>query len=206
MVFGTEFDKQVEYLFDHLFRTSVRAVHLVDHDQRLQTGLQRLRQDIASLGHDALKGVNQQQHPVGHLQHALDLTGEVRVSRRVHYVDVVSRSGSVRVVDRAVLRKDRDPSFTFERIGVQDALAGQLAVAELTALAKQLVDQRGFSVIDVGNDGYISDVFSLHERSRLLSAGSDRLETTVSPISGRYVNRFGCYIIDIREIEAPLRQ
>ena len=64
------------------------AVDLVDHDHRLVAQLQGLAQDEAGLGHGALDGVHQQQHAVGHLEHALDLAAEVGVAGRVDEVDL----------------------------------------------------------------------------------------------------------------------
>ena len=64
-----------------------RPVDLVDHQDRLQPDLQRLAQHELGLWHRAVDGVDQQQAAVGHVQHSLDLAGEVGVARRVDDVD-----------------------------------------------------------------------------------------------------------------------
>ena len=162
VVLCAQFDKQVKDLFVDLVGAGVAAVHLVDDHQGRQPRAQGLGQDIAGLRHDAIDGVDQQEHPVGHLQDPLDLPGEVRMPGGVDDVDVVAQAGSVGVVDRTVLREDGDPAFPLERVRVEDALAHELALAELPALAEQLVDQGGLAVVHVGDDGYVPDVRSLH--------------------------------------------
>ncbi len=176
MVLRAKLHEQVKDLFENLVWANIVAVHLVDDHQRRQPGQKSLGQDVAGLGHDAFEGVHQEEHAVGHPQHPLDLSGEVRVPGGIDDIDVVAHAVSVRVVDGAVLREDRNSAFTLDRIGIEDALAGQLAMAELAALAKQLVDQRGLAVIHVGDDGYVADVLSVHRilwvsRQRMISWG-----------------------------------
>ena len=59
----------------------VLAIDLVDDDDRAQIEFERLAQHEARLRHHAFGGVDQQQHALHHLQHALDLAAEVGVAR-----------------------------------------------------------------------------------------------------------------------------
>ena len=153
LLFGrAELVEQIERLVDHPVDTRARTVHLVDHDDRLQTERQRLLRHEARLRHRAFDGVDEQQHRVDHRQHALHFTAEVGVSRRVDDVDVRAF-----VFDRAVLRKNRDATFLFDVVRVHDALGDLLVFAERAGLAEQLVDERGLAVVDVGNDGDIAE-------------------------------------------------
>jgi len=131
----------------HPVRPSAGSVDLVDDDDRLQPLRQRLARDEAGLRHRTLDGVHQQQHAVDHRQHAFDFTAKVRMPRRVYDVDV-----SAFVVDRAVLREDRDATLALQVVRVHDAFGNLLVLAERAGLLQQFVDQRGLAVVDVGND------------------------------------------------------
>ena len=71
-------------------RTAVGLIHLIDHHNRLQTDLQGLLQHEARLGHRALKGIDEQQTAVGHIQHTLHLTTEIGVSRGINNINLRS--------------------------------------------------------------------------------------------------------------------
>src|SRR5439155_27355215 len=88
---------------------------------------------------------------------ALHLAAEVGVAGRVDDVDL-----GVADLEGDILSKDRDAALTFEVVGVENAVATQLAFAEQTGLTHQLVHQRRLAVIDVGDDGHIADVGTLH--------------------------------------------
>ena len=71
----------------------------------------------------------------------------------------------VAVVDRDVLGQDRDPALALQVVGVEDALARELAGAELAGLAEHRVDQGGLAVVDVGDDRHVSDVVASDHES-----------------------------------------
>ena len=62
------------------------------------------------------------------------------------------------VVDRGVLREDRDALLALQVTRVHRPFVDVLVLAERTGLPEHLVDQRGLSVVNVGNDGDIADV------------------------------------------------
>ena len=134
-------------MIDDPVRSRAGTVDLVDDDDRLQALGQRLARDEARLRHRPLDGIDQQQHAVDHRQHALDLAAEVRMAGRVDDVDVRAL-----VVDRTVLREDRDAALALEVVRVHDALGHVLVLAERSGLREQLVDQGGLAVIDVRDD------------------------------------------------------
>ena len=135
------------------------AVDLVDDDDRAQVQLERLAQHEARLRHHAFGGIDQQQHALHHLQHALDLAAEIGVAGRIDDVEL-----HVAVADRGVLRENRDAALALERIGVEDARRDLLALAKDAALLEHGVDQRRLAVIDVCNDGDVADIGAcLHE-------------------------------------------
>ncbi len=116
LVVGAELDEEVEGLVDDLLRAGVFAVDLVDHDDRAQVELERLLQNEARLRHDAFGGVDQQQHALHHLQHALDLAAEVGVAGRVDDVEL-----DAAVANGRVLGENRNAALALERIGIEHA-------------------------------------------------------------------------------------
>ena len=117
--------------------------------------LEGLFQHESRLGHRALGGVDEQQHAVDHLEHTLDLSAEICVPGGVDdvYLDVL-------VVDGGVFREDRDAAFALDVPRVHDAGHSLLVLAVDPALLQHLVDQRSLSVVDVGDDGDISQIVS----------------------------------------------
>ena len=149
---GVEREHQVENLLvDHL-GTAVGFVDLVDDHDGFLAQRKGLLKHETRLRHRALEGVDQQQHAVAHVQHALDLAAEVGVARGVDDVDFV-----VLVDDRNVFREDRDAAFAFQVVVVQYEFAGRLGVvAEDVPRQNHFVDERRLAVVDVGNNRNIA--------------------------------------------------
>ena len=135
-------------------------VHLVDHQDDRQPGLQRLAQHEPGLRQRALAGVHQQQHPVHHGQAALHLAAEVRVPRRVHDVD-----GHPTVPHRGVLGQDRDALLPLQVARVEHALGDLRVGAERPGLPQHRVHQRGFAVVHVRDDRDVAQVIAGGERT-----------------------------------------
>ena len=149
-------DEEVVDLVEHLGGAGVLAVDLVDDHHRGEPGLERLLQHEAGLGQGALRRVHQQQHAVHQGQRPLHLAAEVGVAGRVHDVDLHAL-----VVDGRVLGHDRDALLALEVDRVHDPLGHVLVGAEDAGLPEHGVHQGGLAVVDVGDDGDVSDVRAL---------------------------------------------
>ena len=64
------------------------------------------------------------------------------------------------IMNRSIFGKDGNASFPFDIVGVHDSLLNFLILTKNAALLKQLIDQCGLAVIDVGDNGYVSDIFA----------------------------------------------
>ncbi len=117
LVARVERGKQVEHLVHHLGRPRVRAIHLVDEDDGLETHAQRLRHHEFGLRQRALGGVDQHQRAVHHIEDALDLAAEIGVARRVDDVDTRALPD-----DRGHLGEDGDAALALEIVGIHGAL------------------------------------------------------------------------------------
>ena len=133
----------------------VGLVDLVDADDRLQADLQRLADDELGLRHRPFGGVDQHDRAVDHREDALDLAAEIGVAGRVDDVDA-----HVLPHDRGRLGEDGDAALALEVVGIHHPLGDALVVAERAGLLQQAVDERRLAVVDVGDDG---DVSQFHE-------------------------------------------
>jgi hypothetical protein len=153
VVGGAEFDEEVEDFVEDFVVALGGLVDLVEDDDGLEAELEGLVEDEAGLGHGAFGGVDEQQDAVGHVEDAFDLPAEVGVAGGVDDVDF-----DALVADGDVLGEDGDAAFAFEVVAVEQAvLAGGLALGDVE-LAQDGVDEGGFAVVDVGDDGDVADV------------------------------------------------
>ena len=158
---GIQLGEGVEDLVEDLIGPSIGAVNLVDHDDRPDVAREGLAQHELRLRHRSFERVHEHQGAVGHLEGPLDLAAEIGVSGRVDQVDL-----DVAILDRNVLGQNGDATLSFQVIRVEDALALKLRGPILPRLTEHRVDQRGLAVVDVGNNGYVTDVIaSVHRFS-----------------------------------------
>ena len=66
-----------------------------------------------------------------------------------------------------MLREDRDAALALEVVRVHDALGDRLVVAEDARLPEHVVDEGGLAVVDVGDDGDVSERAGGHEGQAL---------------------------------------
>ena len=78
------------------------------------------------------------------------------MARGIHDVDL-----GVAVLDGGVLGQNGDAALTLQIVGVHDALHRLLILAVYTALLQHLIHQRGLAVVNVGDNGNISQFFVL---------------------------------------------
>ncbi len=159
----------------------VGAVHLVDHADDRQVRGQGLAQHEAGLGQGPLGGVDEEDDAVDHGQPALDLAAEVGVAGGVDDVDGDAlgaagvRGGGPGVVDRRVLGEDGDALLALQLAGVHDALAGGLLGgpgSEGARLPEHGIDEGGLAVVDVGDDGDVTQVLAHAHRGYFFRWGT----------------------------------
>ena len=157
IVVRAEINQQLQDLVLHFAEARVRLIYLVDADDDAMVELQRFLQNKAGLRHGSLGGIHQQDNTVDHLQHALHLAAEVGVPGGIDDVDF-----DTLVMNSGILGKNGDAPLPFQRAGIHDARHGFLVVPVDTSLLEQSVHQRGFAVVNVGDNGYISQIVSDH--------------------------------------------
>ncbi len=173
MVGRFKLDKKVKYMVDRPHGPRGGLVDFIDdHDDGQRQGERFLEHEI-SLRHGAFLRVNQQKGAVGHFEHAFDLAAEIGVSGSVDDVHQVSA-----VFKGAVFRGNGDAALPLKVHGIHEALGHDLIVAEHAALFEKSVDQRGFPVVDMRDNGNVADITRVHEtlftlETRKMSRGYD---------------------------------
>ena len=125
--------------------------------------IERLAEHESRLRHGSVEGIDHEQHAVHHAQNALDLAAEIGMAGGVHDVDL-----GVLPADGRVLREDRNAPLALERIGVHHPFGDDLIFPERAGLPKHLVDEGSLPVIDVCDDG---DITNLHSPEIYPTAG-----------------------------------
>jgi hypothetical protein len=144
LLVGLQFQEELQHLVVHPERAGVVTVDLVDDDDGAQAVTEGLLEHEARLRLRAVEGIDQQQHAIDHLHHALHLGPEVGVPG----VSTMFTMKSFQ--DRRVLGLDGDALLALEVHRVHHALVGLLVLAENAALLEQLIHERGFAVVDGG--------------------------------------------------------
>ena len=127
-------------------------VDLVDGGHHLQLIFQGQVAVGQRLGLDALGRVHQQDHRLAGGQRAAHLVAEVNVAGGVDEVDHVSV-----VVEAHALELDGDAPLPLQVHGVE-ILGSHLPGVHCPAKLQHAVGQRGFTVVDMGNNRRVADV------------------------------------------------
>ena len=149
---GAQGEHQVEDLFVHFVGAAVEFIHLIDYDDGLLPHFQRLLQHETRLRHRTFKGIDQQQHAVGHVEHTLHLTAEIGVARSVDNIDFHALIGN-----RHILGQDGDSPLPLQIIVVQNQFTEVFRLAGQLGLVNHAVHEGRLAVVHVGDDRYVSD-------------------------------------------------
>ena len=167
------------------------SVDLVNNDNRLNSLLQSLSQDSLGLDTDTLNTVDDNQSTVSNTQSSGDLRREVNVTWGVNQVnqEIVTLGLlldllAVVIVQASVQRNgsrlDGNTSLLLILSGVHESGVTSLGSRDNTGLLDQRIGQSRFTVIDVGNDGNVTNVRNLvHQATDLVNSESNHFELLV---------------------------
>src|SRR5690606_24435283 len=102
-------------------------------------------------------------HAVAHAEDTLHLAAEIGVARRIDDIDTCAVP-----VNGRTLGKNGDAALFLQVVGIHDALFHLLIFAERAALLQDGIQQRGLAVVDVGDDGDITDGRTGHSLHSLI--------------------------------------
>ena len=161
---------QADQDFD-LLRDVVRLrggqVDLIDDSNQVEVLLQRHVKVGEGLRFNPLSRVHHQQRALARLKRAADLVGEVHMAGRVDQVHLVDLPVLRGVLHPHGGRFDRDAALALQVHRIKHLLL-HFAIADGAGNLQQPVGQRALAVVDVGNDGKITDMRLIHRVSRQL--------------------------------------
>ena len=140
----------------NFFRTCFRTVDLVDADNNMQVQFESFTKYKLSLRHGTLEGVHKKNNAVYHLQHTLYLAAEVRMTWSIDDIDFY-----ILIMNCGVFGENRNAALTLNIVGVHDTFLDFLVLTENTALFQKLVNKCCFTVIDMGDNGHVTNIFTL---------------------------------------------
>ncbi len=143
-----------------------RQVDLVDHRHDFDALLGRGVAIGDGLRFDALRGIDHQQRAFARRQRTRHLVREIHVPGRVDQVEQIGLPVPRAILKRRGLRLDRDAALALEIHGIEH-LRFHFAVRESAAQLDETVGKRGLAVIDVRDDGKISNVLHVRKRARV---------------------------------------
>ena len=108
----------------------------------------------------ALRCVNDQKCAFAGGKRTGNFVREVDVSRRVNQVELIHLPVACFVVERGGLRFNGNAALFFNVHGVEH-LRTHFAQIQAAAVLDEAVGKRRFAVVDVGNDGEVSDIFHI---------------------------------------------
>ncbi len=117
---------------------------------------QRFLRHERRLRHRTFDSIDQQHNRIDHGEHALDLAAEIRVTWGVDDIDAPWLVVRVSPANRGILRQNGNPALFLDIAGVHDALFTVAAFVQRTGLPQQLIDERRFTVVNVGHDGNVT--------------------------------------------------
>ncbi len=139
--------------------SGVRAVDFVDNHNDLVPQLQRFLQHKAGLRHGAFRRVYQQQNAVDHFENALHLAAKVGVTRGVYDIDF-----GVFITNGGVFRQNSNAALPLQISRVHNAIHNRLIFPINTALLQHFVHQGCLTVVNVGNNCNIPNIFLASHR------------------------------------------
>ena len=145
--------EEIEDLVENFFGALIRTVDLIDDDDWLQTKLQGFTQNEFGLWHWAFGRVNQQNNTINHRQDTFDFTTEIGVARGINDVDT-----GLAPLNCCRLCHNGNAAFAFQIVAVHGAFINALVVTIDARLAEHRIDEGGFAMVNVSDDGDIAQV------------------------------------------------
>ena len=141
-----------------LVRFGLRQIHLVQHRNHFESLVDRRITVGDRLRFDALRSVDDEQRAFARRQRTRHLVTEVDVTGRVDEIQLITPPVERVVIQRHALRLDRDAALALDVHRVEHLLA-HLAFGQTAAQLDQSIREGRFSVVDVRDDGKVSNVF-----------------------------------------------
>ncbi len=144
-------------LANRIIRVRRRQIDLVQHRHDLDTEFNRGVAVRHGLCLDALRRIDHQQRPFARGKRAANFITEVDMSWSVDQIEVIDFTVHRLVRQRSCLRLDRNTALAFQIHRIKH-LRFHFAIRQPTAQLNDSVGQSRLAMVDMGNDGEITNV------------------------------------------------
>ena len=151
----------VLYLTLYVVRVSTRQVNFIYNRNNFQIIIQGKVHISQSLCFDALGGVNYEKRTLARSQSTGNFVGKVYVTGGIDKVKHILFAIASFVNTTHCLRFDSNATFTLQIHGVKNLLF-HLTLGKSTGMFNQSVCQGRFAMVDMGNNGKITDFTLIH--------------------------------------------
>jgi hypothetical protein len=163
------------------------TIDLVDNDDGLDTLGQGLTENGLGLDTDTLDTVNDDKGTIGDTESGSDLGREINVTRGIDQVDqelvTIGLLGDISdiLLDQLKVHGnggtlDGNTTLLFIITSIGESHVTSLGTSDNTGLGDEGIGQGGFTVIDVGDNGHVTDVGgSVHETTHLVDGEVNHL-------------------------------
>ena len=116
-------------------------------------GFEGLFEHKAGLRQGAFRRIDQKHHAVDHFESPLHLTAEISMARGINNVDF-----NALPINRTVFRRNGNAALALKIHTVHHPVSGGLILAKTATLPKHMVNQGGFTVVNVGDNGDVANI------------------------------------------------
>ena len=203
----------LEQIFFRELEFEERTIDLVDDDNRFDTLTECLSEHSLGLHAHTFDGVDDDERAIGDTESGRDLGREIDVAGRVDQVDqevVLLRLDrdvlEIALVGQTAVKRDgrgldRHTTFLLVCSCVRKPCSTGVLGGDNSRALDEGVGEGGFAVVDVGDDGHVSDVDRVvHEPAQLLDGKSVRGILSVSLLIRNTVSIFSSETLPIQPI------
>jgi hypothetical protein len=162
LLFGSlQVEEKLKHMLVNFIRTAVGLIDLIDNHDWFKTEVKGFLQNEACLRHRSLECIYQENNAVSHIEYALYLATEIGVTGRIDNVNL-----RVFIADGYVLGKNSNASLALQVIIIEDKITCFLVFPEKLSLVEHFVYQGCLPVVNVSDNGNISNVLHTNFWSR----------------------------------------
>ena len=153
--------EQVVELHHHAINLRAGQVNFVNHGNDEQIVLHSEENIANGLGFNPLRRIDEEQRPFTRGETARDLIRKIDMTRRIDEIEFVNLTIWRRVIHANGVRFDGNTPLAFEVHAVEHLIL-HLKFAQRLRLLEQPISQGRFSVINMRDNGKISNILKIH--------------------------------------------
>ena len=128
------------------------------------------------LRHRAFGCINKENYTIHHFKHTFNFSAEIRMAGSINYIYF-----NIFVMNGCIFSKNSYSSFSFNVVAIHNSFINSLVITKCSALFQHFVNESSFSMVNVSNNRYVSQIFSYHLNSSSLLTYSLSFSNNIIP-------------------------